>query len=191
MNKIRISGVYGTKNQLGKNLYKTILSSKRKSGVTDDVNVVFSDVLANAINGYDKILVEGEIRRRRTYDNNEEKKYEIYIMADKITPYYQDEDVNDCELHGYMPDDVLNRTTKTYGTVCDAAIHVNRTNATDIIPVIAFNATASKLNGLKGGMVSILGRLQSREYKKANRLFVAHEVATYAIRKEKDNNNGI
>lgn len=191
MNRIRISGVYGTKTKFednhGEKIVKTILTSKRKSGKTDDCEIVFSELLDNELNGYGKILVDGTIRSRRT--GNPLKKNEIYVLANTIEKYDCDEDVNEVSIDGNLFFLPKVRKTPLGHTVSDIPITCKRnTGKTDLISCIAWGRVAESTRYLNvHDKIKITGRLQSRDYTKNNVEFTINEVSASSVRREDEN----
>lgn len=89
-------------------------------------------------------------------------------MAD-ITDYMTDEtDVNEAELTGYVCKPVIYRTTPFSREIADMLLAVNRKyGKSDYLPCIAWGRNARFLQTVRvGERLHLLGRLQSREYKK-------------------------
>lgn len=182
MNRIRISGVYGTKTRFedkhNEKMVSTLLTSKRRSNAEDECKVVFSEVLERELKDYDKIVVEGSLRCRSV--NNKAKKKEVYVLADKIEPYYQDEDVNEVEISGELIMDPVKRTTPSGKEITDCPILVPRNSVgrADFIPCISWGRLANVASCLdKGEKIGAKGRLQSRTYHKNDKLYTVHEVS--------------
>lgn len=190
MNRIRISGVYGTRMGFkfhGQKYYETTLETKRTSGNVDEIKVLFSEVLAKKMEGHDRVLVSGEIQRRTV--NRPNQKYESYVLANDVEPYDGEEDVNECTLTGYVIGAThFRELKKSVGTVCNFPIAVVRKGEmrNDIVNIVTWNKGADRAANLKPSQeVTIKGRIESRRYTKDDKDFTVLEIASYNLKTTK------
>lgn len=154
----------------GETFYIFVLGVERRSGYTDEINVMVSERLI-----YDEppqvgdfVDIKGQIR---TYNeiSDGKNKLNVVVFAREL---YQCEDFGYFEnfiyLEGFICKPTVKRTSPLGREICDMMVAVNRMyNKSDYIPCIAWGRNASygeKLN--VGTKLMIEGRLQSREYKK-------------------------
>ena len=106
----------------------------------------------------------------RSYNKIEREKSRLMltVFARDILDFDEEVNPNVIELEGYICKPPLYRTTPFKREICDLLIAVNRAyNKSDYIPCIAWGRNARYVNGLPvGAHVSVLGRIQSREYQK-------------------------
>lgn len=180
MNKIVLAGtvvdeptfsheVYGEK------FYQFCLSSSRESGTCDVLPCIISEILKKDIEAGTEIKVLGEIRTRNVYENNQSH-LEITVFVKNIFPYEEYE--NYVEMDGFICKEPVYRKTPLGRQVADLLIASNRSyGKSDYIHTIAWGRNAIKTSEFEvGTRVKVLGRLQSREYKKKI------EDATYEVR---------
>ncbi|MBN7771920.1 single-stranded DNA-binding protein [Clostridium aminobutyricum] len=154
----------------GESFYIIQLGIDRKSGYRDEIKVIISERLIwdLYINIGDCLQVEGQVR---TYNEETEghSKLNIVVFARTIT--YLEEELpheNNISLTGFLCKLPIRRTSPLGRELCDLMLAVNRMyNKSDYIPCIAWGRNATYAGSLEvGTRLSIVGRIQSREYKK-------------------------
>lgn len=172
MNKIILSGKiisniefsHETKDE---KFYSFNLSTDRKSGTSDVLPCIVSEVFLNAIENNDstKIKVSGEIRARNVRDENNRTHLKIYVFIQDISEYESD-DENSVYIEGYMCKCASLRDTPFGRRVADMLIACNRlNNKSDYIPCITWGRNAVAASHLDiGSRLCLTGRLQSRQY---------------------------
>lgn len=174
----------------GEAFYNTKLAVKRLSGTEDNIPVTISERLLGSMEtecGM-RFYVHGQIR---SYNQRSERgnRLIITVFAREIRPAYEDEtDLNAARLSGYICKSVVYRTTPFEREIVDILIAVNRRyNKSDYLPLIAWGRNARFLSGAAiGTELSVIGRLQSREYKKlledgSEQMRTAYEVSCSAV----------
>ncbi|QIB68932.1 single-stranded DNA-binding protein [Aminipila butyrica] len=157
----------------GESFYWFEMGIGRKSGYRDEIKVVVSERLIWDISfsiGC-RIRVEGQVR---TYNEECEgrSKLNIVVFARGIsrleTEEEEDQDENNIYLDGFLCKTPIRRTSPLGRELCDIMLAVNRMyNKSDYIPCIAWGRNATYAGGLEvGTKLAIIGRIQSREYKK-------------------------
>lgn len=151
-----------------RNFYRFTLAVSRLSGASDLLPVVAAkDVLlaADLFQGY-RIAVTGQIR---SFNSRAEtgRKLIISVFAETITTTDR-EDENDLTLTGAICKPPVLRRTPLGREICDIMLAVNRPyRRTDYIPCILWGRLAQQAASCAvGTMLTLTGRLQSREYVK-------------------------
>lgn len=178
-NKIDIAGNILQDPQLshnifGENFYSTSIEIKRLSNRSDIIPVTLSERYINEykISKGCKIHFEGQLRSYNYYlkvnDLGEHKKSRLVVTAfcKIILPY--NEDTNTVILDGYICKPPIYRVTPFGKQITDILVAVNRNyGKSDYIPVIYWGNNAQYAANLTiGSHISVLGRLQSRNYEK-------------------------
>ena len=172
MNKIRLAGVITSdfvKSHIsfGEQFYSFTISSQRKSGKSDMLRCVISEVLLpDNIGINDKICVNGEIRTRNVEDENGKKHTEVFVFVKNIEDY-PGHDTNHVEGHFYICRKTDVRETPLGRVLIAFTCTSNRENAdkSDYIPTIAWGRGATRIAAMPiGTEIHAIGRLQSREY---------------------------
>ncbi len=174
-NKAVLQGVIMTElkfshKSYGESFYLFEVGIGRKSGYRDEIKVVISERLIWDINlamGM-RVKVEGQIR---TYNEESDgrSRLNIVVFTRGIQIIAEDElDENYIYLEGFLCKAPIRRTSPLGRELCDIMLAVNRMyNKSDYIPCIAWGRNATYAGGLEvGTKLSIIGRIQSREYKK-------------------------
>ena len=111
---------------------------------------------------------------------------EIFVFVTNICDY--EEDKNDVELDGFICKEPKYRRTPLGRQITDLLIASNREHfKSDYIPCIAWGRNAIRTSEFNvGTRVKVLGRLQSREYKKkiddgTYEVRTAYELSAYMI----------
>lgn len=174
-NKAVLQGVVLTElrfshKSYGESFYLFEVGIGRKSGYRDEIKVVISERLIwdICINIGMRVKIEGQIR---TYNEETEGKsrLNIVVFARGIESIPEtDNDENYIYLEGFLCKSPIRRTSPLGRELCDIMLAVNRMyNKSDYIPCIAWGRNATYAGGLEvGTKLSIMGRIQSREYKK-------------------------
>lgn len=176
-NYIYLSGVISSPPEFshsiyGENFYRLFLSVKRLSGVEDTVPVTVSERIlpSAAVEIGTHFSVIGQVRSYNQR-NSSGSKLIITVFAREMiqdTCADRDADCNECELLGFICKPVIYRTTPFSREISDVLLAVNRNyGKSDYLPCIAWGRNARYLNKLTvGSELSVIGRLQSRDYKK-------------------------
>ena len=155
---------------LGEKFYLFDLKVKRLSSAFDVLPIMVSerilDVTKNPI-GAD-VEVEGQIR---SYNNWVDGKSHLLlsVFAESITNLEEPSNLNHVTLQGFICKNPIYRKTPQGRDITDFTIAVNRPyGKTDYIPGIAWSRNAFYLAAQPiGTEIRVLGRFQSREYRKA------------------------
>ena len=174
----------------GEAFFRLLLSVRRLSGTEDLVPVTVSERLLGdtpADEG-ERLRIRGQIR---SYNKHTEtgSRLVITVFARELEPLDDDGgDVNEAELQGFICKPPVYRTTPFSREIADVLLAVNRrTGKSDYLPVIAWGRNARFLADVPVGTeLSVLGRLQSREYKKrfedgTELVRTAYEVSARAV----------
>ncbi|MEG1930616.1 MAG: single-stranded DNA-binding protein [Anaerovorax sp.] len=172
----------------GETFFKFTLGIERKSQYLDQIQVVFSERLISEtdLEEGSKVKISGQIR---TYNELCEGKNKLIIVvfAREVEIFSEDEELkfeNEIKLEGYLCKSPMKRVSPLGRELCDVMLAVNRMyNKSDYIPCIAWGRNAGYTATLQvGDKLSVLGRLQSREYRKKDgeeniMIKVAYEVS--------------
>lgn len=175
MNKIILAGKVYTEPKFshecrGRELYKFFLESIRTSGTPDILPVMVDKSILGEIKKDDYVKLIGEIRTRNT-QNEDGVKLEIKVHAKEFVPY-ENVDENDATLEGYVCKNSFVRKTPLGRKIADVIVGSHRNpnqkfTKTDYIPCIFWSYAAGEVETLPlGTLVSVNGRLQSRNYRK-------------------------
>lgn len=176
-NYIYISGVISSPPEFshslyGENFYRFFLSIRRLSGIEDNIPVTISERIlpqsAEKLGAHFSVI--GQIRSYNKKCTNGNKLI-VTVFAKEIiqdVSIDRDADCNECELVGFICKPVIYRTTPFSRQISDVLLAVNRNyGKSDYLPCIAWGRNAHYLNTLTvGSELSIVGRLQSRDYRK-------------------------
>ena len=150
----------------GIRFYSFILLTKRLSGTFDRVPVMFrEELLSSPISEGNFLTVNASLR---SYNKKTESGNRLIIsaFAKEIFPADIGQFENDLELCGALCKAPVYRKTPLGREICDLMLAINRTSGrSDYRPVIVWGQNARHAAELSvGDVVSVLGRLQSREY---------------------------
>ncbi len=160
----------------GEWFYEFKVEVDRLSKTPDFIPVTISErTLKNQINVGDSVNFKGEFR---SYNKQDAVKNKLvlyffaknYMTMDEIQAFNND-NVNTVKLTGFICKQPIFRQTPFGREICDVVIAVNRTNSnkSDYIPCIVWGRNAKFVADKPvGTKVEFEGRIQSREYKKAN-----------------------
>ncbi len=195
VNKIELIGTLASPLEYSHSIYgeaffKFPLCIKRLSGTEDVIPVTAGERLLGDMETEcgDRFFIRGQIRsyNQRTVSGN---RLIITVFAREMRPAEADEgDTNEAELSGFICKSVIYRKTPFEREIADILIAVNRRyNKSDYLPLIAWGRNARFLSGASVGTeLSVIGRLQSREYKKlledgSEQIRTAYEVSCSAV----------
>ena len=177
MNSIRIQGIVSdmsfSHEVMAERFLKFRLSSRRKSGTCDVVDVVISKDLADAISLRNGEMVEiyGNVRSCETVDERENLQ-NIFVFCETLTQIAPIE--GECVNEFVLDDGVIVKTgevrqRQNNRRLCSLKIASNSRYRSNYIPCLAWGRFAD-MSSLytTGTVVKGYGRLQSRTYKKAN-----------------------
>ncbi len=145
---------------------KFSLGIERLSGVSDYITVIANKALVDSSNIHqgDFIKITGELR---SFNNKSGigNRLIITAFAHEIN-FCAEEYQNEVHLNGTLCKDSISRKTPLGREICDIMLAVNRKyNRTDYIPCIVWGNNAIRAATLTAGSnISIIGRIQSREY---------------------------
>ena len=152
---------------LGEGFYDLTIKVPRLSEQYDCLPVTISERLLGEASIGETLSIDGQFR---SYNKLEEGKSKLIltIFAKELLDESEDTNSNTISLTGYICKPPIYRTTPFGREICDCLIAVNRAyNKSDYIPCIAWGRNARFVKNLEvGSKVSILGRIQSREYQK-------------------------
>lgn len=174
----------------GEAFYRFMLAVRRLSGTEDVIPVTVSERLLGDMEAESgmRFNICGQIRSYNQHTESGNRLF-ITVFAREIHPAAEeDNDRNEAELSGFICKPVIYRTTPFEREIADILIAVNRRcNKSDYLPLIAWGRNARFLSDAPVGTeLSIIGRLQSREYKKlledgTEQLRTAYEVSCSAV----------
>lgn len=174
MNTIRLIGTVKEKPKfshevLGEKFYEFVLETKRKSETSDILMCFAPELLINNIEENSRIELNGEIRTRNIDGDNGKRKLIIQVFCQSIELTNKKEDTNEVNVLGFVCKKPNFRTTSTNREIAETMIASNRerSNRADYIPIITWSRNAHRICELNVGQeLNMLGRLQSRVYKK-------------------------
>ena len=149
--------------------YEINLEVPRLSSSVDIIPVtVSSKVLEDYDFSIGNILsINGQFR---SYNKQVDGKSKLVltVFAREILVDDNTENPNNIELTGYVCKEPVFRTTPFKREICDVLIAVNRAyNKSDYLPCIAWGRNARYVKNIEvGEKISLIGRIQSREYEK-------------------------
>ena len=150
--------------------YQFSLEIARASGNVDTLQCICNEELSKFVVAGERIRIDGEIRTKNFHDTGKSK-LAVFVFCKEIEET-KDADTNIVELCGYVCKEPRYRVTLTsQRELCDLMIASQRVQSNyknDYIPTLAWGRGAKYSSNLAVGTgVVVLGRLQSREYKKA------------------------
>lgn len=172
-NSVTLSGVVTSEpifshEIYGEKFYEVTLAVKRLSGMEDFLPVSISEhLISNSFCQGQSVTVSGQFR---SYNKTvgDKSKLMLTVFAREVLPYDETINPNTLELSGYICKPPIYRTTPFNREICDVLLAVNRQyNKSDYIPCIVWGRNARFAGSLGvGEHVSVLGRVQSRNYQK-------------------------
>ena len=191
MNKIVLAGLVTEEPTFshevhGEKFYRFYLSSSRQSGNCDVLMCTVPEIIKNGINEGNMVKVLGEIRTRNVHEDDKSH-LEVTVFVKEVLLYEKDE--NNVELDGFICKEPVYRETPFGRQITDLIVASNRERnyKSDYIPCIAWGRNAIRSSEFNvGTRVKVLGRLQSREYKKkiddeTYEVMTAYELSAYMI----------
>ena len=152
----------------GKQFYRFTLEVPRLSGAVDLLPIVAEEAILNTmdLSGGEMLTVTGQVRSHNVRDAAA-RHLLIFVFAQSIV--CEDGDpINDCTVCGPLCREPTYRRTPLGREICDAMLAVPRAfRRSDYLPCILWGRTALEVSECHvRDMVSITGRLQSRNYTK-------------------------
>ncbi|MDR3021379.1 MAG: single-stranded DNA-binding protein [Clostridiales bacterium] len=148
--------------------YEFLLEVSRLSDMKDILPVTVSERLLKDINLQTgaTIALTGQFRSYNKIIENRSKLMLTVFVRDFVEAVESNPNV--VELKGYICKPPVYRTTPFSREICDMLLAVNRSyNKSDYIPCIAWGRNARFVRDIQVGQkLTILGRIQSREYVK-------------------------
>lgn len=151
-------------------VFRMVIGVKRDSGVMDHLPVNLTENTLNRLpdtrEGTDVALM-GAVRTRPVTERDGTVHRDIYMLANRVTDHKEVN--NQITISGFVRREPVNRITGTQGIeVTELDVEVHWMDKRYFIPVITFKGVAGCAKHLRiGDYVHIIGRLQSRTYKKA------------------------
>ena len=144
------------------------LEVPRLSESNDTIPVTISEKLIDKrIKTGNIVTIDGQFR---SYNKQADGKSKLVLTVFVRDVIENDENINPniIELNGFVCKEPVFRTTPFKREICDILVAVNRAyNKSDYIPCIAWGRNARFVRDIKvGEAVSLVGRIQSREYQK-------------------------
>lgn len=158
----------------GETFYEGKIAVDRLSEAVDILPFTISEKLLKGYNltlqKDEKVAFGGEFRSyNRIIDGKSRLILSFFVKEVLSNEHFNDENTNELCLTGYICKDPVYRTTPFNRQICDILIAVNRPNfnKSDYIPCILWGRNAKFIQNQKvGTKISLVGRIQSREYKK-------------------------
>ena len=173
-NKVFLKGVVISKPEFshevfGEGFYDVNLNVKRLSENFDIVPITVSERLLTE-GAFDigcEVAIKGQFRSYNKLIDGKSKLLLTVFVREIMEP---DESLNPniIELNGFVCKEPIYRTTPFKREICDVLLAVNRAyNKSDYLPCIAWGRNARFVKNIKVGQrVTVIGRIQSREYQK-------------------------
>lgn len=152
---------------LGEGFYDLKLNVPRLSEQYDSIPVTISERLLGDTSIGDELSIDGQFRSYNKLEDGKSKLI-LTLFAKELVPDDITTNSNTISLTGYICKNPIYRTTPFGREICDCLIAVNRAyNKSDYIPCIAWGRNARFVKNLEiGAKVTVVGRIQSREYQK-------------------------
>ena len=173
-NKVFLTGIVGSNpvfshEIFSEGFYNLNLKVERLSNNFDVIPITVSERLLtkDAFKLGNKISIKGQFRSYNKNENN--KSYLVLtVFVREIIDIDESMNPNIIEISGFICKEPIYRTTPFKREICDVLLAVNRAyNKSDYLPCIAWGRNARFLKKMDvGKKVSIIGRIQSREYQK-------------------------
>ncbi len=164
--KIKSMPVY-SHEVYGEGFYEMDFAVERLSGQCDIIPVTISERLISECNVKigEVLTIYGQFRSYNKLTNGRSKLV-LTVFARNILENDYSKNPNIIALSGYICKPTIFRTTPFSREIADILIAVNRSfGKSDYIPAIAWGRNARYAVGLEvGSQISIVGRIQSREY---------------------------
>lgn len=153
----------------GEAFYEILMSVPRLSEHCDLIPITVSEKFLNnkQFEVGNTVAIKGQFR---SYNKIVEgtSKLVLTVFVREIIEVDESINPNIIEIVGYVCKSPIYRTTPFKREICDILIAVNRAyNKSDYLPCIAWGRNAKYIKDIEvGTQVSIVGRIQSREYQK-------------------------
>ena len=168
----------------GEKFYGFILKVKRLSNYCDLLPITISERLLAGVDVQvgQMICIGGQLRSYNKYIDGRGRLI-LTVFAKEISFDTPQENPNLIILKGYVCKPPIYRTTPFNREIADLLIAVNRAyNKSDYIPCIAWGRNAKYAQTLNvGEMITIEGRIQSREYEKVTEDGVVEKRIAYEV----------
>lgn len=171
-------------HMFGEDFYSCIISVKRRSGIIDNIPIIFSENrITLKIKKGMRIEFEGALRSWNKIEDGKSK-LKIYVFVKKacITP--EVEDCNVVNITGFLCKKPVWRTTPLDRVIADFLIAINRVNdelrycKSAYIPCIIWERNADRIYQYDPGtQLEVTGRIQSREYEKEEKSMEVYELS--------------
>lgn len=166
--KIALEPIY-SHQVFGEGFYESAIEVERLSSQMDVIPITISERLMQEVDleKGDFLTIEGQFRSyNKVIDGKSKLMLTVFVRECKDNPERNNE--NYIELTGYVCKPPIFRTTPFKREIADVLIAVNRAySKSDYIPCIAWGRNARFASRLQvGDKVSMVGRIQSREYQK-------------------------
>ena len=173
-NKVFLSGRVESEPEFshetfGEGFYEVKLSVPRLSEHTDLIPVTVSEKLLAKDNFKvgNNVAIKGQFR---SYNKivDEKSRLMLTVFVRELIDIDETMNPNIIEIEGFICKPPIYRTTPFKREICDVLVAVNRAyNKSDYLPCIAWGRNARFIKDASvGTKVSIVGRIQSREYQK-------------------------
>lgn len=168
------------------NFFKFTLEIERTSGTKDYLPIIISEKLIDKKQTYGgkPVCVIGQYR---SYNQKDDASTHLLLYAFAQDFYFTDDDnMNELFVSGYLCKKPIYRTTPLGRQIADLMLAVPRAyGKCDYMPCICWGRNAVYASMLDvGSSVTIVGRIQSREYQKDSATKTAYEVSISSIRGE-------
>lgn len=146
--------------------YAFNLIVSRLSEEKDIIPVIVSEKFIKDVK-IGKLAMRGQFRSYNENINGKSK-LNLFMFCQEICEWDENANPNYIKLNGFVCKPTIFRTTPLNREICDIHLAVNRNYAkSDYIPCIAWGANAKFASNFKvGDLITLVGRIQSREYKK-------------------------
>ena len=153
----------------GEGFYELKLSVPRLSEYNDVIPIIVSEKLLakDAFKVGNEVAVKGQFRSyNKIVDGTSKLVLTVFIR--EMGEIDRSMNPNIIEITGYVCKPPIYRTTPFNREICDLLVAVNRAyNKSDYLPCIAWGRSAQYIKDTEvGSQVSIVGRIQSRDYQK-------------------------
>lgn len=173
-NVVYLSGEVATEptfshEMYGEGFFEFTIKVKRLSGQIDVIPVTASERLVKQMPKLgERVSINGQFRSYNKLENGKSKLMLCVFVRDFIENSENETNPNQVELSGYVCKAPIYRTTPFNREICDILLAVNRSyNKSDYIPCIAWGRNARYAKDIEiGRKVTVVGRIQSREYNK-------------------------
>lgn len=170
-NKIILAGTKVAKPHFsheifGEKFYEVYIASKRNSGVKDVLPCIIPETLLNEVEENERLTFYGTVRTHNKFVGDV-RKLIINVFVDSVGEYT--EDMNDMTMECFLCKEAVYRETPMGREIADLLVanQRERTCKSDYIPCIAWGRNARRVSVMEvGTKLSVIGRLQSREYLK-------------------------